>query len=117
MTEDAHDTLAADEFAIPAPDSHSAAAVPHDPREPPHDILAAEAFAIPAPDAHSAAAVPHDPLEPPHDTLAAEEFAIPAASPGLTSSSSPSRRRAGRAPLPIAGLALVAWLVARRRSR
>jgi hypothetical protein len=116
MTDDPHDTLAAEEFAIPAPDPHSAAAVPHDSRESPHDTLAAEAFAIPAPDPHSAAAVPHDPLERPHDTLAAEEFAIPAPSPGLDRPS-PARRRAARAPLPVAGIALAAWLLARRRAR
>jgi hypothetical protein len=116
MTDDPHDTLAADAFAIPAPDPHSAAAVPHDPLEPVHDTLAADEFAIPAPDPHSAAAVPHDPLEPVHDILAADEFAIPAPSPAPVRSSS-SRQRAGRAPLPVAGLALAAWALARRRAR
>jgi hypothetical protein len=53
MAEKPHDTLAAEEFAIPAPDPHSPAAVPPDPAgiPEPHDTLAAEAFAIPAPDA------------------------------------------------------------------
>lgn len=117
MTDDPHDTLAAEAFAIPAPDSHSAAAVPHNPLEAAHDTLAADEFAIPAPDPRSAAAVPHDALGAPHDTLAADEFAIPAATPVPPSAPSASRRRAGRAPLPVAVLALAAWALARRRAR
>lgn len=116
MTEDPHDTLAAEEFAIPAPDPRSPAAVPHDPSEPPHDTLAADEFAIPARDPHSPAAVPHDPLDSPHDTLAAEEFAIPTSSPAQ---STPSVVR--RAPLwpparPLgAGVVLLAlWWLSRR---
>jgi len=51
--------------------------------EPPHDVLAAEAFAVPAPDPalrHGPVVVPEDPsgIEEPHDVLAAEEFAMPA---------------------------------------
>jgi hypothetical protein len=54
--------------------------------EPAHDILAAEAFAVPAPDPalrHSMA-LPEDPagIAEPHDILAAEEFAMPAPAPG-----------------------------------
>jgi len=49
----------------------------------PHDILAAEAFALPAPDPslhHGPVVLPDDPtgISEPHDVLAAEEFAMPA---------------------------------------
>jgi hypothetical protein len=50
-----HDVLAADEFAMPAPDPdlhhHDPVRLPEDPSwiEEPHDVLAAEAFAMPAP--------------------------------------------------------------------
>ena len=48
-----------------------------------HDVLAAEAFAMPAPDPslhHGPVLLPEDPtgIEEPHDVLAAEEFAMPA---------------------------------------
>src|SRR5947208_15469516 len=48
-----------------------------------HDVLAAEAFAMPAPDPdrhHGPVLLPEDPTgEPaPHDVLAAEEFPMPA---------------------------------------
>jgi hypothetical protein len=48
-----------------------------------HDVLAAEAFAVPAPDPtlhHGPVELPEDPtgIEEPHDILAAEEFAMPA---------------------------------------
>jgi hypothetical protein len=50
--------------------------------EPAHDILAAEAFAMPAPDPafRHDLVVPEDPrgTAEPHDILAAEEFAMPA---------------------------------------
>lgn len=50
--------------------------------ETPHDILAAEAFAVPAPDPRlrHGLALPGDPagIAEPHDILAAEEFAMPA---------------------------------------
>ena len=54
-------------------------------QEPAHDVLAAEAFAVPAPDPrlrHRPFVVPDDPsgISEPHDILAAEEFAMPAAS-------------------------------------
>ena len=54
------------------------------PQEPARDVLAAEAFAVPAPDPslHPRPVVlPDDPtgIEEPHDVLAAEEFAMPAA--------------------------------------
>jgi hypothetical protein len=48
-----------------------------------HDVLAAEAFAVPAPDPELRRApvpLPEDPsgIAEPHDVLAAEEFAMPA---------------------------------------
>ena len=51
--------------------------------EPVHDVLAAEAFAVPAPDPnlhHGPVVLPEDPtgIAEPHDVLAAEEFAMPA---------------------------------------
>lgn len=54
-------------------------------KEPAHDVLAAEAFALPAPDPRlrpRPLVVPDDPsgISEPHDILAAEEFAMPAAS-------------------------------------
>jgi hypothetical protein len=53
------------------------------PREEAHDVLAAEAFAVPAPDPSLRArpiTLPDDPsgIAEPHDVLAAEEFAMPA---------------------------------------
>jgi hypothetical protein len=53
-------------------------------REPPHDVLAAEEFALPAPDPdlrpQDPVVLPEDPtgIPEPHDVLAAEEFPIPA---------------------------------------
>lgn len=52
--------------------------------DPPHDILAAEEFAVPAPDPElhhrDPVRLPDDPtgIAEPHDVLAAEEFPIPA---------------------------------------
>ena len=59
------------------PEAHSR------PEEPVHDVLAAEAFAVPAPDPdlhHEPVQPPEDPsgIEEPHDVLAAEEFPMPA---------------------------------------
>ncbi len=68
-TEPPHDVLAAEMFAVPAPDPRLHA-------EPPHDVLAAEMFAVPAPD-------PRLHAEPPHEILAAEQFAVPAPDPIL----------------------------------
>jgi hypothetical protein len=57
------------------------------PEDPPHDILAAEGFAVPAPDPglhhHEPVVLPPDPtgIPEPHDVLAAEEFPIPAVPP------------------------------------
>ena len=55
--------------------------------EPAHDVLAAEAFAVPAPDPelrHGPVVLPDDPtgIAEPHDILAAEEFAMPAVRSG-----------------------------------
>jgi hypothetical protein len=55
-------------------------------QEPAHDVLAAEAFAVPAPDPalrQRTVVLPDDPsgIAEPHDILAAEEFAMPAATP------------------------------------
>jgi hypothetical protein len=52
--------------------------------EPAHDVLAAEEFAVPAPDPSlhpQPVVLPDDPsgIAEPHDVLAAEEFAMPAA--------------------------------------
>jgi hypothetical protein len=58
----------------------------NEPQEPPHDILAAEEFAMPAPDPdlhhRDPVVLPEDPtgIAEPHDVLAAEEFPIPAVS-------------------------------------
>jgi hypothetical protein len=61
----------------------------------PHDVLAAEEFAMPAPEAarrDRPIELPPDPTgrDEPHDVLAAEEFAMPAPPPG---SPFPPRRR------------------------
>jgi hypothetical protein len=57
----AHDVLAAEAFAMPAPDPdlhhHERVVLPEDPAggTEPHDVLAAEEFPMPAPRSHSAA--------------------------------------------------------------
>jgi len=58
----------------------------------PHDVLAAEEFALPAPDpsiSHAPVVLPDDPsgISEPHDVLAAEEFALPASAPHLVGGS------------------------------
>jgi hypothetical protein len=89
--------------------------------EPAHDVLAAEAFAVPAPDPdlrHQQVVLPADPsgIAEPHDILAAEEFAMPAVKPpragGPGHGSNPSRGAALGA-----GAALLALLGLRRRKR
>ncbi len=87
-----------------------------------HDVLAAEAFAMPAPDPdlhHGPVLLPEDPLgvPEPHDVLAAEEFAMPAPRKGDQAGFAVSR-----APFPAAvgaaaavgGLALVVRRLRRR---
>lgn len=87
--------------------------------EPAHDVLAAEAFAVPAPDPdlrQRPVAVPEDPagIPEPHDVLAAEEFPMPAASSHATGAQSPTRRSL-RAGAIAAGTGLLAWRLRRRR--
>ena len=91
------------------------------PEERARDILAAEAFAVPAPDPRLRhdVVVPADPagIAEPHDILAAEEFAMPA--PGPTAAArryaeSRRRRRLAWLGLP-AGLLLFARRLRRRR--
>lgn len=84
-----------------------------------HDILAAEAFAMPAPEPRlrPELVLPGDPagIPEPHDILAAEEFAMPAADAGArprtVRRTTPGRPRwAG-----IAGAGLLAYWMGRRR--
>jgi hypothetical protein len=89
--------------------------------EPPHDVLAAEAFAMPAPDPelhhHGRIVLPDDPagVSEPHDVLAAEEFPMPAPRPGV--SEAPVRRGSSRR-LALAGAALATLaFAALRRAR
>ncbi|HKG38625.1 MAG TPA: hypothetical protein VKB25_06515 [Conexibacter sp.] len=93
----------------------------------PHDVLAAEQFAIPGPEAAWHAGPPELPPEPnpsdePHDVLAAEEFAMPAPPPHVAFASAPapsrrpSRRHLGAAAAGL-GAALAAIVHRRRRKR
>jgi hypothetical protein len=89
--------------------------------EPAHDVLAAEAFAVPAPDpelAHRPVVLPEDPsgIAEPHDILAAEEFAMPAPQ-GHPGASAASRARARRRIGLGAATALLGLLAFRRRRR
>jgi hypothetical protein len=96
------------------------------PEDEAHDVLAAEAFAVPAPDPslrHRPITLPEDPsgIAEPHDVLAAEEFAMPAAR-APSSPAGPAGRIAAKAPLPVrigAGLAvaLILLRMLRRRRR
>ena len=89
--------------------------------EPAHDVLAAEAFAVPAPDPdlrHQPVVLPADPsgIEEPHDILAAEEFAMPAVKPprgGALARGAGSPRRTALS----AAAALLALVGLRRRGR
>lgn len=91
------------------------------PRERAHDILAAEAFAVPAPDPtlRHDLVVPDDPAgtTKPHDILAAEEFAMPAPEVREPTWPTPAhQRRLARGVTLSAGAFLLArWL--RRRNR
>ena len=76
--ESPHDVLAAEMYAMPAPDPGI-----NDPAKQPHDVLAAEMYAMPAPDPtihHPPVVLPEDltGVAEPVDVLAAEEFAMPA---------------------------------------
>jgi hypothetical protein len=84
-----------------------------------HDVLAAEAFAVPAPDPelrHGPVVLPDDPtgIPEPHDVLAAEEFPMPSArrQPGLGQT---TRSRAVRRGGLMAAFGLLAAAVLRRR--
>jgi len=89
--------------------------------EPPHDILAAEEFALPAPDPrlhHRPLRLPEDPtgIAEPHDVLAAEEFALPApisSSAALAGGHSAGRHRGLRAVAGIGAALLGARLLRR----
>src|SRR2546423_7119811 len=91
-------------------------------QEPAHDVLAAEAFAMPAPDPSlhpQPVVLPDDPtgIEEPHDVLAAEEFAMPAARVGGSGGLTPAQEswRLGlRAAAGAAGLAVLLRLPRRR---
>ncbi len=88
--------------------------------EPVHDVLAAEAFAMPIADRphHGPVKLPEDPMgvPEPHDILAAEEFPMPAPEPHP--SVAVLQRTDSRLRLPVlAGLALLALLLLRRRRR
>lgn len=104
--------------AIPAEPNASAEA---------HDVLAAEQFAMPAPQAawhRGPVEVPPEPnaSDEPHDVLAAEQFAMPAPPPHVEFASvpatarRPSRRRLGALAAGL-GAALAAALHRRRRRR
>jgi len=87
-----------------------------------HDVLAAEEFAVPAPDpsiSHPPVVLPEDPsgIAEPHDVLAAEEFALPASPPHPGGPIiAPARRRPGAAGavLGIVGLVIVRRVLRRR---
>lgn len=86
-----------------------------------HDVLAAEAFAVPAPDPdlrHEQVVLPDDPsgIEAPHDVLAAEEFAMPAASSRSHAAGAASAARARRTAMGVAA-GLMALFGLRRARR
>jgi hypothetical protein len=90
--------------------------------EPARDVLAAEAFAVPAPDPglrHRPVVLPEDPsgIAEPHDILAAEEFAMPAGRPVASHGSlARTAHSPWRSALAAAG-GLIALLGLRRRIR
>jgi hypothetical protein len=88
--------------------------------EPARDVLAAEEFAMPAPDPslhHGPVTLPEDPtgIAEPHDVLAAEEFAMPAPHPASVIARRREERR--RAAPRVLGAALLGALMLRRRRR
>ncbi|MGI8903607.1 MAG: hypothetical protein ACR2IP_08130 [Solirubrobacteraceae bacterium] len=88
-------------------------------QEPAHDVLAAEEFALPAPDPaihHGPVALPEDPtgLAEAHDVLAAEEFAMPAPRPPSAATLARRRRTSDRILAGAgAGALLLLWLLRR----
>ena len=94
--------------------------IPSD-EEPAHDVLAAEAFAVPAPDPqlrHGPVELPEDPsgIAEPHDILAAEAFAMPVGRPAAASGGSRGKDARHWALLLAAGAGALTLLVRRRRS-
>ena len=91
-------------------------------QEPAHDVLAAEEFAVPAPDPrlnHGPVELPDDPtgIAEPHDVLAAEEFAMPAPY-GQPSAAELLARERRRQAVPLIGVGiLLSGALARRRLR
>lgn len=84
-----------------------------------HDVLAAEAYAMPAPDPylrHRPITLPEDPtgIAEPHDVLAAEEFAMPATRPSHAATGFAGRPRS---PSRVGALAAVALLALRALRR
>jgi hypothetical protein len=87
----------------------------------PHDVLAAEEFAMPAPEEarHRRPIVlppEPNPSEEAHDVLAAEEFAMPAPEPRPPFDAAPAKRRSRALPA-LAGLGALALWRKRRRAR
>src|SRR5579884_3389487 len=84
------------------------------------DVLAAEAFAVPAPDPQlrrQPVTLPEDPsgIAEPHDILAAEEFAMPAGRPAAGSGRAISSPRRGVAAAAAFGGLLALVRLRRRR--
>jgi hypothetical protein len=83
-----------------------------------HDVLAAEAFAVPAPDPqlrHDPVVLPEDPtgIPEPHDILAAEEFPMPSARPHAGGGPGEGSA-AGRLGIVALAAGLLAWAFRRR---
>ena len=99
----------------------SSPAVSEKPAGEAHDILAAEAFALPAPDPRPrhGLVLPEDPagIPEPHDILAAEEFAMPAPESGSVAdrvrAAAPGRSHWAA----IVGIGLLVYWVLRSRLR
>src|SRR5581483_8496987 len=86
-----------------------------------HDVLAAEAFAVPAPDPqlrHDPVVLPEDPtgIPEPHDILAAEEFPMPSARPHAARRPGEGAG-AGRIGVVALAAGLLAWAMRRRGRR
>jgi MYXO-CTERM domain-containing protein len=80
-SEEPHDVLAAEEFAMPAPEAARRDRPVQLPPEPnasdePHDVLAAEEFAMPAPPPHVAFAAPPQPDRPSRRYVSAAAAAV-----------------------------------------
>jgi hypothetical protein len=94
---------------------------PQSMNDPAHDVLAAEAFAMPAPDPvlhHGPVTLPADPtgIDEPHDVLAAEDFAMPAP-PSAGGAKAPRAASPRRLAMAIALCAAVVMVVRRLRRR